>query len=155
MLCSAAGPGSKEQAADEDEDEDEEMGEAGSSDGEEEEEEEDAHAGVGVLAPGSKKGRTALAAQQHIAGKAGKTAERGGKGGNASGGKAAASHAQQPQAEAAGFEVVPLANGHGAGEGADDDLSDSGDSDAGLASMDPHSRAEVRDGPSCKPPAAT
>ena len=109
---------------------------------------EDADAGVGVLAPGRARAKLAARQDRHAQDE---QRERG----VASGGGGAA--AGVPAGEPAGFEEVPLRqqNGHaGGGQGAED--TDSEDSDAGLAEMDPNSRAEARArSPPCSGPAAT
>ncbi len=101
---------------------------------------EDRDAGVGVLAPGRARARAAAAAQDGQPARA-VVSRGGGAAGSGGGGEAGAKLAEEP----AGFEEVPLQrNGRGGGGAGVDDDSDSEGSDAGLAEMDPNSRAEVR-----------
>lgn len=113
-----------------------------------EEEDADSDAGVGVLAPGkaaakaAKQKATELSSKQSRIEQASKADEPAVP--SAPSATAEPSQRQQSRGkEHAGFEEVPLqANGVGGRGGASSDDSDS-DSDAGLAGMDDHSRAEV------------
>ena len=103
-----------------------------------EEEDADTDAGVGVLAPGK---AAAKAAQQKARDGQQKHGEAERAGGDSAVPSVPGEPAQRPQSRAkehAGFEVVPLQ----ADRAGSSDDSDS-DSDAGLAEMDDHSRAEV------------